>query len=494
MTVTFTPPQFSTARRAPARAEVVAHGITIERLADGDPLPSGLDRADLGRLGFEAKAGQVQVVPSDGRLVAAVGLGVTDELGTDGLRRAAAALGRAARTRRSLATDLASVVATTNELTEADGVAAVVEGLTLALYRFGYRSADDKGPVSDRLARVSLVGSTAAGVKTSIEQAEAVVGGVVLARDLVNEPGGSLTAPKFANRVRRMARDRGLTVKVLDEAAIRRARLGGLLGVNRGSTHPPRFVELTYTPKGRPKGTLALVGKGLTFDAGGLSIKSGQGMMDMKMDMGGAAAVVGAMSVLPTVAPRCRVRAYLPMTDNMLGGDATRPGDVLTIRNGKTIEVLNTDAEGRLVLADALSMASEAKPDAIVDLATLTGACMVALGPRIAGLMGRGDGFLEQVEAASSQTGERVWRLPLPDDYRRMVDSPVADMKNIGGPYGGAITAGLILGEFVAEGIDWAHLDIAGPAFTDADDAEVVRGGTGFGVRLLVDLARSFTA
>ncbi|HCW01269.1 MAG TPA: hypothetical protein DGK99_07655, partial [Acidimicrobiaceae bacterium] len=176
MTVTFTPPQFSTARRAPARAEVVAHGITIERLADGDPLPSGLDRADLGRLGFEAKAGQVQVVPSDGRLVAAVGLGVTDELGTNGLRRAAAALGRAARTRRSLATDLASVVATTGELTEADGVAAVVEGLTLALYRFGYRSADDKGPVSDRLARVSLVGSTAAGVKTSIEQAEAVVG------------------------------------------------------------------------------------------------------------------------------------------------------------------------------------------------------------------------------------------------------------------------------------------------------------------------------
>ena len=236
------------------------------------------------------------------------------------------------------------------------------------------------------------------------------------------------------------------------------------------------------------------MGKGLTFDAGGLSIKSGQGMMDMKMDMGGAAAVVGAMSVMPDVAPRCRVRAYLPMTDNMLGGDATRPGDVLTIRNGKTIEVLNTDAEGRLVLADALSLASEGKPDAVIDLATLTGACMVALGPRIAGLMGRGDAFLEQVEAASSRTGERVWRLPLPDDYRRMVDSPVADMKNIGGPHGGAITAGLILGEFVAEGIDWAHLDIAGPAFTDSDDAEVVRGGTGFGVRLLVDLASSFTA
>ena len=231
----------------------------------------------------------------------------------------------------------------------------------------------------------------------------------------------------------------------------------------------------------------------MTFDAGGLSIKTGQGMMDMKMDMGGAAAVVGAMSVLPAVAPRCRVRAYLPMTDNMLGGDATRPGDVLTLRNGKTIEVLNTDAEGRLVLADALSLASEAKPDAIVDLATLTGACMVALGPRIAGLMGRDDGFLARVEEASTRTGERVWRLPLPVDYRSMVDSSVADMKNIGGSYGGALTAGLILGEFVADGIPWAHLDIAGPAFADGDDGEVVTGGTGFGVRLLVDLACTFT-
>jgi len=492
MTVTFTAPQFTTARRAPARAEVVAHGITTERLAADEALPSGLDRDDLGRLGFEARRGQVQVVPVGGRLVAAVGLGGAEGLSTDGLRKAAAALARAVRSRRSLATDLAAVAAGSGGPTEAEGAAAVVEGLTLALYRFGYQSTKGDG-AGDRLARVSMVGSTAAGVRAAVERAEAVVSGVVLARDLVNEPGGSLTPPKFANRVRRMARDRGLTVKVMDEAAIRRARLGGLLGVNRGSTQPPRFVELTWTPKGRPKGTLALVGKGLTFDAGGLSIKSGQGMMDMKMDMGGAAAVVGAMSVLPAVAPRCRVRAYLPMTDNMLGGDATRPGDVLTIRNGKTIEVLNTDAEGRLILADALSLASEARPDAVVDLATLTGACMVALGPRIAGLMGRGDGFLAQVEASAASSGERVWRLPLPEDYRKMVDSPVADMKNIGGSYAGAITAGLILGEFVAEGIDWAHLDIAGPAFADADDAEVVRGGTGFGVRLLVDLATSFT-
>ena len=480
------PIQFSTARKAPARVEVVAHGLTTEVMTGEGPLPAGLDRGDLGRLGFTAKAEQVQVVPDGGRLVVAVGLGPADKVDTDGLRRASASLARSVRGRRSLALDLASV---TDAVGGPEAARAVVEGTALALYRFGYKSTKDK----DRLSRVTLVGSTAAGVRTAVDQAVAVAEGVKLARDLVNEPGGSLTPPKFANRVRRMARDSGLAVKVLDEAAIRRARLGGLLGVSRGSTQPPRFVELTWTPKGRPKGTLALVGKGLTFDSGGLSIKSGVGMMDMKMDMGGAAAVVGAMSTLSVLAPRCRVRAYLPMTDNMLGGDATRPGDVLTIRNGKTIEVLNTDAEGRLVLADALSMASEAKPDAIVDLATLTGACMVALGPRIAGLMGRDDGFLAQVEGASARTGERVWRLPLPADYRTMVDSPVADMKNIGGPHGGAITAGLILGEFVADGIPWAHLDIAGPAFADGDDCEVTRGGTGFGVRLLVDLVCSFT-
>ena len=480
--------QFSTARRPPARAEVVAHGLTVEAVSGDQALPSGLDRDALVSLGFTGQAGQVQVVPGDGRLMAAVGLGPVDGIDPVGVRRAAAALARSVRGRRSLATDLASA-ARSDDLSEADTAHAVVEGTALGVYRFGYKSTKS----DDRLTRVTLVGSTAAGVRSAVERATAVVDGVTLARDLVNEPGGSLTPPKFANRVRRMARDRGLTIKVLDEAAIRRARLGGLLGVNRGSTQPPRFVELTYTPKERPRGTLALVGKGLTFDAGGLSIKTRQGMKDMKMDMGGAAAVVGAMSVLPAVAPHCRVRAYLPMTDNMLGGDATRPGDVLTLRNGKTIEVLNTDAEGRLVLADALSLASEAKPDAIVDLATLTGACMVALGPRIAGLMGRDDGFLTRVEEASTRTGERVWRLPLPVDYRSMVDSSVADMKNIGGSYGGALTAGLILGEFVADGIPWAHLDIAGPAFADGDDGEVVTGGTGFGVRLLVDLACTFT-
>jgi|TARA_B100000959_G_scaffold49588_1_gene51100 leucyl aminopeptidase len=487
---TFNPPTFTTARTAPSRVAVVAHGLTEEAL--GSELPGGLESGSLKRLGFTAGAGQVQVLPEGDRLVVAVGLGPAGNVTTGVVRNAAADLARATRRHRTVATDLAAA----SGIDAAGATRAVVEGMTLALYRFGYRSKAGSGGDRDSLSKVTLVGSAAAGIRAAVETGVAVAGGVTLARDFVNEPGGSLTAPAFANRVRRVAREAGITVKVLDEAAIKRAGMGGLLGVSRGSTNPPRFVELTYTPKGvtaaRRTGDLALVGKGITFDSGGLSIKSGTGMMDMKKDMAGAAAVVGAMSVLPAVAPKCRVRAYLPMTDNMLGGDATRPGDVLTIRNGKTIEVLNTDAEGRLVLADALSMASEAGPDAIVDLATLTGACMVALGPRIAGLMGHNDNFLSQVEAASEATGERVWHLPLPADYRKMLDSTVADMKNIGGQYGGALTAGLVLAEFVGEGIPWAHIDIAGPSSSDADEEERTKGATGFGVRLLVELVSSF--
>jgi leucyl aminopeptidase len=264
------------------------------------------------------------------------------------------------------------------------------------------------------------------------------------------------------------------------------------MGVNRGSDQPPRFVELRYTPRGDARGTVALVGKGITFDSGGLSLKTGTGMMTMKCDMAGAAAVLGAFVAVAHLRPDVEVRGYLPLTDNMTGGDATRPGDVFTLRNGKTIEVLNTDAEGRLVLADALAFASEAQPDALIDLATLTGACVTALGNKLAGLMGRNDAWLDQVESAAASTGEPVWRLPLPVEYRKQVESSVADMKNIGSGSAGALVAGLILGEFVAEPVPWAHLDIAGPAFTDSEDAEVTKGGTGYGVRLLVDLVERF--
>ena len=250
---------------------------------------------------------------------------------------------------------------------------------------------------------------------------------------------------------------------------------------------------LSYVPAGKPTGNLVLVGKGITFDTGGYSIKTGSGMMTMKIDMAGGAAVLGAMTALGALGTTASVTAYIPLTDNMINGDASRPGDVFAARNGKTVEVLNTDAEGRLVLADALSLAAEKKPDAIIDIATLTGSVTAALGPDYAGLMGNNDHVIAQVEAASAATAENVWHLPLPDAYRKTLDSVVADMRNIGTtPYGGALTAGLFLEAFVDD-VPWAHLDIGVAAMSEADKGIVRKGGTGFGVRLLAETCASWS-
>jgi leucyl aminopeptidase len=431
--------------------------------------------------------GQAQIVSGENGPVAVLGLGAADKLDATAYRRAGVALVRAGRRHKRLAADVLGTVGET--LTAAEAAQAFAEGIDLGAY--GYH-AQKSSPERNEVRAVSIVGSGKR-VSDALARGQAIAAGVNLARDLVNEPGGSMTPVAFARKANAVAKEGKLTAKILDAAAIKKARLGGVLGVNRGSTQQPRFVQLSYRPTGKAKGHVALVGKGITFDSGGLSIKPAAGMMTMKCDMGGAAAVLGAMSTLAAVAPAVRVTAYMPLTDNMTGGDATRPGDVLKIRNGKTVEVLNTDAEGRLVLADALSLASEAKPDAIVDLATLTGACMVALGPRYAGVMGTdGDGWVDQVLAAGGRTGERVWQLPLPPEYRSLLDSNVADIKNIGGPHGGAITAALFLKEFVADGIPWAHIDIAAPAFLDAPFEEHPKGGTGYGVRLLVDLLSNF--
>ena len=473
-------PKAATASIALVASEAVSSGV------------DGFDAAVLEAVGFAGKADQVHLQPAEGGFTGLVGLGPAAEVTEATVRRAGAVLARScsrhARAAVSLPVDV-SVPA-------AEARRALAEGVILGGYgytAFKSSTGDDGGDSSRKLDRVDVVGSASAGAKAAVARGAAIAAGVCVARDLANEPGGSLTAPAFAEKTEAVARQAGLECVVWTTEDIEAARLGGLLGVNRGSTHPPRFVELTYEPSGTPAATLAYVGKGITFDAGGLSIKTAQGMMAMKMDMCGAAAIIGAMSVLPVVGPPVRVKAYLPMTDNMLGGDATRPGDVLTIRNGKTIEVLNTDAEGRLILADALSLACEEEPDAIIDLATLTGACMVALGPSIAGLMGNDGSLIDQVRAAADRAGERVWHLPLPADYVKQFESNVADMKNIGGPHGGALTAGLILQQFVDDDIPWVHLDIAGPARAESDDAEITKGGTGFGVRTLVELASGYT-
>jgi leucyl aminopeptidase len=311
------------------------------------------------------------------------------------------------------------------------------------------------------------------------------------ARDLVNETPSDLSPESLADRMAVISGELGLEIVSMGNEELKAGGFGGLIGVNAGSAREARMLEVTYTPDSYTK-TLAIVGKGIVFDSGGLSLKPAASMMAMKDDMAGAAAVLAGVQAVASLGLGVRVIAIAPLTDNLPSGTATRPGDVLTIRNGKTIEVLNTDAEGRLVLADALSLAVEREPDLILDLATLTGHCHIALGDYIAGAFGRDEDAMAAVLAAGDLAGERLWRLPLPVDHRKMIESDVADMKNTmtGSRYGGHIAAALLLAEFVGE-VPWVHLDIAGPAWSTGTSGYIRKGGTGFGVRTIVELARS---
>ncbi|MGE5827979.1 MAG: M17 family metallopeptidase [Micromonosporaceae bacterium] len=321
-----------------------------------------------------------------------------------------------------------------------------------------------------------------------MDRAVRLAAGVTLARDLGNEPGGTLTPAALAERAAEVATSSGLAFEMWDRDRIVTERLGGLLGVNRGSTQPPRLVKLTWSPDS-PQGTVALVGKGVTFDSGGLTIKPIEMMFDMKLDMAGVGAVLGAMSVLRDLNAPVRVVGWLPMTDNMSGGDATRIGDVLRIRNGTTVEITNADAEGRLLLADGLSLAVEEAPDAIVDLATLTDTVPMAVGRRVAGLFGNHDGWRNQVVAAAARAGEQVCPLPLDGVERRKLDSKIADLVNTPNQrYGQSAVAALFLRQFVPDSVPWAHLDIAGPAFCEDDEGVWASGATGYGVRTLAEL------
>jgi len=473
------------ARRA-APKRVLGPGADVLDAALAGGLEEFLDEVD-----FEGKLGDAISVPTGGKLrakgVIVVGIGDPAELTTDGLRRAGATIARRATKAGSLATTLAAAAP---EIEGADAAQAVAEGLALGSYQFLEYKRD---PSPTQLRRVTLVDSRGAGVKAALDRAVAITDAVCWARDIVNTPSKDKTPADVVAEARRLLRGRGVSVQVFDVAQLRQKRMGGVLGVGQGSAQTPRFLRLTYAPTGARGKALALVGKGVVFDSGGLSLKPAGGMETMKCDMSGAAAVIGAMSALKQLGVKTKVVAYVPLVENMPSGTAIRPGDVLRIRNGKTVEVLNTDAEGRLILADALTLASEDKPAAIVDLATLTGACVVALGDKIAGLMGNDEAWAAQVQQASERVGERVWPLPLPTDYRRGIDSSVADIKNIGPREGGALTAGLFLQEFV-DGAPWVHLDIAGPAFLSGDDGYVTKGGTGFGVRTLLELAATFEA
>ena len=479
--------EVTVARSAPRDTEVVGVAVATTGTV---PRQIGLSRAAMGEHGFTAKPGQTLVVPrSDGPTIVAVGVGDPAEADANRLRDAAAAFVRAAGKRGRLATNLADL----DTVDAAAAAQAVVEGGLLASYRYVGLKNDTSG--ASTLERLTLTASAnrEKAVARGAERGRATARAAGLARDLANTPPAYLTARRMADLAVGLAGEHGLDVEVFGRDQLEVMGCGGMVGVNKASAEPPRLIKLTYTPR-RPKGHLAMVGKGIMYDSGGLSLKPSDAFHQvMKMDMSGAAAVLAAMTALRDLSCPAKVTAFLVCTDNMPSGSAMKLGDVLTMRNGKTVEIHNTDAEGRLVLADGLSLAVEEEPDAIVDIATLTGAALGALGTDIAAVLGTDDGFVEQVRAAAGATDEPVWQLPLEADrYRKLLDSVVADMKNIGGPYAGTITASIFLSEFVGD-VPWAHLDIAGPMKVDADDGWKSKGATGVGTRTLIELATGFT-
>jgi leucyl aminopeptidase len=470
----------STAKPTTARADALIIGIRNDE--DKAEFAASLDV-----IGFTGEKGQVVTFLADGAAKAAlvVAVALPEEPTAEDLRRAAARGVRAAKTSSSVAVALhpASV----------DEVEAIAEGIALGSYRFDAYKSKKKGkdnkPTELKTATILSPFARQTTATKAVERAATVSAAVNIARDWVNTPPGDLRPGAFADKITSHA---GTDVKVTvwDEKRLAKERCGGILGVGQGSTSPPRLVTLSYEPT-NAVAHLALVGKGITFDSGGLSIKSGPGMSTMKIDMGGAAAIVAATVAIARLGLPVRITAYACLAENMPSGSAMRPGDVLTMRNGRTVEVLNTDAEGRLVLADGLVLATEAKPDHIVDVATLTGACVVALGERTSGILGNDDAFGETVLAASKSAGESMWPLPIAEEMKALVNSSsVADLRQHNPkPYGGTLFAAAFLREFVQD-VPWAHLDIAGPSFNDgaAYDYTPV-GGTGIGVRTLVRLA-----
>ena len=421
--------------------------------------------------------------------VALVGAGPASDFTLERLRRLATAAALAARQRR--VTRIAFVHRL--PVAAADAVQVITEGLTLALFTGDrYKSQDKSCPAPERmLVVVADAGSSVAALERAIDRGRVLGESSNLARDLCNEPANILTPSVFAERGAALARSAGLSVEVLDEDEIERLQMGLLLGVSRGSAEPPRVIVMTHDPAGAPTSpVLGLVGKGITFDTGGISIKPAEGMDRMKDDMAGGAAVIGAMRAISLLQAPIKVIGIVPASENMPGGRATKPGDVLTGAGGKTVEVLNTDAEGRLILGDGLWYAQRLGATHLVDVATLTGACVVALGKVASGLFGRPDAWIDAVRRASVRAGDRAWPLPIYDEYTEQLRSEIADLVNTGGRPAGACTAAVFLKEF-AGSLPWAHLDIAGTAWADEPKPWQPKGPTGVAVRTLAELAFS---
>ena len=484
-------------------ADSTADAVVIGTVQDGDGLrlTPGSEAVDaafdggllsvLGTLGATGKADEVIKVPTMGRLAAgvvvAVGLGKPSNNGTPSAEQVRRASGAAARA--LCGTDRAVTTLSTVDLQ------AAVEGTVLGAYTFdAYKSDSGSSP----LAKVDLASPAEGAAKdhrATLKAASAIAEAVAATRDLINTPPNDLFPASFAERAAALAKDAGVTVEILDEKALRKAGYGGVLGVGTGSTRPPRVVRLSYRGT-KPRKKVALVGKGITFDTGGISIKPAANMEEMSSDMSGAAAIIATTVLAAKLRYPLEIIATVPMAENMPSGTAYRPGDVLTMYGGKTVEVLNTDAEGRLILADAIVRAGEDDPDYLIETSTLTGAQIVSLGRRTPGIMGSED-FRDRVAEIAKATGEGGWAMPLPEELRADLDSKIADLANVTGHrWGSMLAAGVFLSEFVPDGLPWVHIDIAGPSFNNgAPWGYTGKGGTGVPVRtiaaVLADIAEN---
>ena len=471
--------------------------LVVGGYAEEQRLPSpvaALDRALKGLLSevlrtekFNGKPEQIAYVHTAGRLpakrVLVVGLGRRKELDAERVRRAAAA---AVRRSRDLGAKVVSTALLGDGLSPKVSAQALAEGALLGTYTFDRYKREKNEKAVEELRVVDPERRQEAAIKDGLRLGELFASAACFARDLVNEPANQVTPTYLAKVATQIAKDGRLRLKVYERADCQKLGMGAYLGVAQGSQEPPKFIHLTYAPRGRARRKIAIVGKGITFDSGGLDLKTADGMRTMKDDMSGAAAVLAIMRSLPALGLPLEVHGLIAATENMPSGTAQRPGDIVRAMNGTTIEIGNTDAEGRLTLADALAYAvKEVKPQEVIDLATLTGAIVVALGNLCSGVMWNDKPLADRVLAAAEAAGERMWPLPLIDEYKELLKSDVADLNNVGPRGGGALTAGIFLREF-AGSTPWVHLDIAGTAFTEKDLPLGPKGGTGVGVRTLL--------
>ncbi len=496
----------------------VAHGdiiriqadLAIVNLFEGVKKPGGATGAVDAKLGgmiadivsrehFMGAEGALRVIDTHGKIparqVLLAGLGAQNAFSLESIRRVTAASLRKAR--EVGAHTVATIVhgAGIGGFDPAQSSSAMAEGLYLGAYRFlAYQREEQKRHAQREVSEITIVEYDKGKIgkmKEGVRYGETVAKGTNFVRDLVNAPPAHSSPKYLADTARHLAARSGISGKVFRYRDIKKMGMGAFLGIARGSDEEPYFIHLTYKPKPKKKAhkRLAVVGKGITFDSGGLSLKPPKFMETMKIDMAGAAAMLGLFSILPELAPSIEVHGIAAVCENMPSGKAIKPGDVVRVMNGKTIEILDTDAEGRVTLADSLSYAIKLKPDYIIDVATLTGACLVALGEEVAGVMGNNDSLTRTLLNAAEKSGERFWQLPLVKEYKEYIKSDVAHLRNI--PkirYGDSISAGLFLQEFVGE-TPWLHLDIAGPAWAERDSVPYMpRGATGFGVRTLARL------